>query len=110
MGGDKLFDEIGKQSRVPRFARGRVVLHEVAAAAAQNLADRHRCEIGDAWDDVVRAEKIEDFIDVAEEAAIEGVDEKGVLVGVAPDDKVTGKSDWLEFELQTLRYKEVDDA
>ena len=90
VGGFEFFDEAGEEAGAVGVASGFVVLHEVAAAAAEDFADGHRGEVGDFGGDVAGAEPVEELVGIAESAVFEGVDEEGAAFGVAADHEMAG--------------------
>ena len=103
-------DEISEEEGARGFAGSVIVIHEVAAAPAKDFADGGGCEVGDLGDDVMGAQERENFIGVAEDAAVERIDEKRKCVGVTGDDEVAGQTDGFELEAEALGDEEVDDA
>ena len=66
MGALEFVDEGGKQSGALGILRERVVVHEIAAAAREDLADGGRHEVGGLGVNLARAKEVEDFVGVAE--------------------------------------------
>jgi len=103
-------DEAGEEVHAIGFAGGGVVIHEVAAAPAEDFAHGGGGEVGDFGDDVARAEQGEDLVGIAEETAFERIDEERQIVGEAADDEVAGEADGFEFEAEAFGHEQVDDA
>lgn len=108
--GLELFHEPAKELGALGLAGGGVVIDEIAAAAAEDFADGRRCEVARLGRDIVGLKKREDLFAIAEDAAVEGVDEEGQVVHEAADDEVAGKTDGLELQADALSDEEVHDA
>src|SRR5687768_6584259 len=94
----ELFHETREQFGALGFTGGRVVIHEIAAAAAKYFAHRRWCEIGRLRLDVICAEQIKNLLRIAKDAAVKWIDEERQVVRKAPDDEVARQADRLEFE------------
>lgn len=90
VGGFEFFDEAGEEAGVAGVAGGFVVLHKVAAAAAEDFADGRGGEVGDFGCDLAGAEPVEKLVGAAEGAVFEGVDEEGAAFVIAADHEMAG--------------------
>ena len=110
VGGFEFFDKAGEEAGAVGVAGSFVVLHEVAAAAAEDFADRRGGEVGDLGRNLAGTEPVEELVGAAEGAVFEGVDEEGAVFGVAADHEMSGQADGFEFETEAVSDEQVNVA
>src|SRR6187399_624446 len=98
VGGLELGDELREKPRMVLVVGHGVMVDQVTAATAEDLAHGGRRQVGDGRTRAVFAEEREGFVRRKEPARVERVDVEGKVLGVAADEEVPGQADRLERE------------